>query len=242
MALLFQGATKEKSRRGFYGIGAITNLDGKCTVPYGEGGSHNGVNPNNGRAIGVDLKYIRQFEQHILPNIPKGIRFNDSNLQKLVKGGRKGSAQSTVFGIDDHDWRILSKFLDRNLQGKRKVPPANNTGGAGWSEIDPLRKAKIEQAAIKTTTEHYKGYEVESVESKKLGWDLNATKNQVELHLEVKGLSNNRVSIELDSKRVQGSEIEKPRAQDMCRNQCTKQATITCLLLFPENRKVERRK
>ena len=55
-------------------------------------------------------------------------------------------------------------------------------------------KQQIEDAAIKFATNHYKkkGFNVKSVEKENLGWDLTViAKNNIELHVEVKGTSRN---------------------------------------------------
>ena len=66
-------------------------------------------------------------------------------------------------------------------------------------QLNPDKRHKIEQTAIRVTTKHYKklGYEIDSVERDNVGWDLNATVNGQILRLEVKGLSQGRVSVEL---------------------------------------------
>ena len=204
MGLLFQGATRTAEKRGFYGTAVITNLNGKCTAPKGEVGSHHGRN-NHGRAVGIDLKYLSRFRAPLLPRVSPGNSLGNKNLQKLIAGGKGGSAQDSVFGIADEDWALISSAFPSDAEpsadGRKDARRIrNNTkGGRGWSQIDPQRKAKIEKAAIDLTRDTFEseGYMVNSVEKDNLGWDLDATKNGVELHLEVKGLSGSDIGIEL---------------------------------------------
>lgn len=198
--LLFQGATRDYATRGFYGSAVICNLNGKCEAPIGERGSHRETNRHN-RAVGVDLKYLNRFREPILPSIQPNSRLTNKNLQKLIAGGREGSAQETVFAISDEDWTLISAYFDTNLGPIRggRQRRAGSKGGGGWRTIDPERKAKIEASAVRLTRMHFEdqAYVVTSVETDNLGWDLEAGKNDITLHLEVKGLSGSEVSIEL---------------------------------------------
>jgi Protein NO VEIN, C-terminal len=196
IVLLFQGATKDYSARGFYGHGVICNLDGKCAAPVGETGRHNETNRHN-RAIGVDLKYLDVFLRPILPSIRPSSPLANMNLQKLVAGGREGSAQETVFAVTAEDWARISKHFATSSASTGGQ--AIRKGRGGWKTIDPERKVKIEASAVNLSRTHFEnlGYEVTSVERDNRGWDLEAEKNGFTLRLEVKGLSGTGVSIEL---------------------------------------------
>lgn len=198
--LLFQGATKEHSARGFYGHAVISNLNGRCAAPAGETGSHSETNRHN-RAVGVDLRYLGFFGNPILPSVRLGSPLANKNLQKLIAEGREGSAQETVFAISDEDWGKLSLAFEGVLnRGRRNVGRRAGTKvGGGWKRIDPERKAKIEASAVRLARTHFEdlAYDVSSVEKDNLGWDLEATKDGIILHLEVKGLSGDAISVEL---------------------------------------------
>lgn len=76
---------------------------------------------------------------------------------------------------------------------------ARKGGGRRRAKPDPAHNAAVEQAAVDIVTLHFKakGYAVESVESDKKGWDLEATKGRQGLLLEVKGTSGAEVYFEL---------------------------------------------
>jgi hypothetical protein len=199
MVLLFQGGTKEQSKRGFYGLAVIYNLDGKCTAPKG-GESHKKSN-RGGRSIGIDLKYIEYFGKPIMPSIPVESSLTNRNLQKLIAGGKEGTAQQTVFGIRDEDWTKLSSYFNKEMRRKTHIVRGSMSQGArrGRKKIDPQRKAKIEKSAIKKVRSYFErlGYDVSSVEKDNLGWDLEASKEGIVLHLEVKGLSGEDISFQM---------------------------------------------
>ena len=64
---------------------------------------------------------------------------------------------------------------------------------------DPYKRQRVEQVAVKLTVEYYEslGYVVDSVEKDNVGWDLEAKLHNKLVRLEVKGLSQNELQIEL---------------------------------------------
>ena len=76
----------------------------------------------------------------------------------------------------------------------RLASPGGKSGGG-----DPEIKKEVEKAAMQAATRHYKsrGYEVESVETKNLGWDLEAVKGGEKLRVEVKGISKGGVYVNM---------------------------------------------
>lgn len=75
-----------------------------------------------------------------------------------------------------------------NIFNKRQAPP-----------IDQAQKVEVEKAAITVVTRYYqeKGYACVSVEQENRGWDLEATKSNKNLCIEVKGLSGEAKTVEL---------------------------------------------
>lgn len=74
------------------------------------------------------------------------------------------------------------------------------SGRKGWPrQLDPLKRVEVEKRAVKEVTKYYRslGYNVSSVEKDNMGWDLTATKEKIELKLEVKGLSGSEFFTEL---------------------------------------------
>ena len=67
--------------------------------------------------------------------------------------------------------------------------------GAGYG--DSLTNAKVERAAMDLVAETYRerGWVVEDVSKRNVGWDLTAWKAGSEIHLEVKGVSGTKPSI-----------------------------------------------
>ncbi|TIN70902.1 MAG: DUF3883 domain-containing protein [Mesorhizobium sp.] len=114
-----------------------------------------------------------------------------------------GLGQSPVWygGNDDFRlrvWRYIQE-VDRNLS-LPKVPPRGK--GKPPRNPDPELRRKVEKAAIKHATEFFTsnaggGYDVESFEVEGRGWDLEATRGDEKLLIEVKGLSGNRGICEL---------------------------------------------
>ena len=67
--------------------------------------------------------------------------------------------------------------------------------GAGYG--DPVTNARVEKAAIELVAATYRdrGWDVEDVSARKLGWDLTARRAGDELHLEVKGVLGTKPTI-----------------------------------------------
>lgn len=112
----------------------------------------------------------------------------------VVPRGKGGMGQSNVWFADSP---VVSKWVSEvkrtigdGVVGKRR--------GAARQQ-DPLKKAKVEKAAIQLVTAHYKamGYIVNSVERENVGWDLEASESSITLLLEVKGLSSSEAVAEL---------------------------------------------
>ena len=89
--------------------------------------------------------------------------------------------------------------------GNKPVTPTPPKGGAGGgrgpypSNPSENSKTEIEQEAVKRAINHYKekGYKVISVENENKGWDLEATKNEDKLYIEVKGRRNSQWQIKM---------------------------------------------
>jgi len=100
------------------------------------------------------------------------------------------------------------QFLERLFEfiqadGKLRVnkPNAKQHGGHGW-QIDPRQRKRIEEAAVREVMRYYANelqYDVEDRQNEHCGWDLEATKDGVVLHLEVKGIAGDEVAVELSA-------------------------------------------
>lgn len=65
--------------------------------------------------------------------------------------------------------------------------------------MDIEKKRQVEKNAITQVIKEYsdRGFNVISVESENLGWDLEATYKKIKLKIEVKGLSGSKISVEI---------------------------------------------
>ena len=98
------------------------------------------------------------------------------------------SQQNFRFGLR----RVEDKFVQAlfELDRERHAPPV----GAGFGDV--LTNRQVEKAAVKEVASFYKrqGWEVQSVEANKVGFDLLCTKNGEEKHVEVKGVRGSAVA------------------------------------------------
>lgn len=113
----------------------------------------------------------------------------------VVPRGKGGMGQSNIWFADSpvvSTWvSKVRRTIGGGVIGKRR-------GGVPRQQ-DPLKKAKVEKAAIELVTAHYEamGYIVNSVERDNVGWDLEASESGITLLLEVKGLSGSEAIAEL---------------------------------------------
>lgn len=118
-----------------------------------------------------------------------------------IPTGKGGIGQSNVWYADKpSQHQKLRQDVLKYIES-RELPESltNDTKGNSGHQPDPLIRQKVEKAAVKKTIKHFTkiGYQVNSVESDNLGWDLNAFLGQRKLKLEVKGLSGSQVTVEL---------------------------------------------
>ncbi|MDX9805907.1 MAG: DUF3883 domain-containing protein [bacterium] len=109
----------------------------------------------------------------------------------------EGKRRSSVWYADEkkHDklckevFDYIGKGILKKIDGKKKVK----------NPVDPERKSKIEKSAISEIRNYFMklGYSVESVEKDNVGWDLEASIGKITLLLEVKGLSQAEINIQL---------------------------------------------
>lgn len=92
--------------------------------------------------------------------------------------------------------RLKQKLLEFIKKGR--ISESKPKNGKSW-QTNFLKRQKVEKAAIYEVKKYYGelNYKVESVEKYNKGWDLEATLNNKLLKLEVKGLSQEEILIEL---------------------------------------------
>ncbi len=117
-----------------------------------------------------------------------------------VPAGKGGFGQSNVWYADSDvgiDFRsTVNEFILDYKKRKSKEVVAEQERQIK-SHVDLAAKKKVEWVAIKRTREYFEnlGYICRSVESENLGWDLEFTKGNVKLFVEVKGLSQSYISV-----------------------------------------------
>jgi hypothetical protein len=118
-----------------------------------------------------------------------------------IPRGKGGMGQSNVWYADAKDNIGLKEEVLKFIKtGKQKPATGKQTKKSSRTrQTDPYKRQKIEKAAIRETIRYYEklGYFIFSVERDNVGWDLEAIFKNKELLIEVKGLSQNEVSVEL---------------------------------------------
>ncbi|MBP7260271.1 MAG: DUF3883 domain-containing protein [Bacteroidia bacterium] len=149
-------------------------------------------------------------------SLPKGTRGTHSfymfktaiaNAQLIKEESRvfelpkDGPGQTNAWYVEEYaDKNFLNEVLKylanpdeyaKQRKGKKRNHPA-------WQSDAEKRKA-VELAAMNLTADYFSnsGWDVEDVSSKNWGWDMQASKGNAQLHLEVKGLSGDNLTVEL---------------------------------------------
>ncbi|MEX2380932.1 MAG: DUF3883 domain-containing protein [Opitutales bacterium] len=117
----------------------------------------------------------------------------DERVLEIPRGQKGGMGQSNVWYADGEESAEFVTRVRDLIEGHQP------SGGRGKGGVDPVHRVKVEQAAIKTCWEYFDGlgYKLRTVEKDNVGWDLEASRGQVELIIEVKGLSGVDCSVEL---------------------------------------------
>ncbi len=115
------------------------------------------------------------------------------SIPRKVKGDCMG--QSNIwYGNSTSGIRISAEVYQRDY-GKKSGRATHKF----TKTTDHNHNAKVELAAINCVREYYEkwGYEITSVETENRGWDLEATQENIKLHIEVKGLSGEAKLVQL---------------------------------------------
>jgi hypothetical protein len=96
--------------------------------------------------------------------------------------------------------RRLFRFIDSGGMAGPREAGAGKRGSKGW-QLDPRKRKKIEDAAIKETICFYTdlGYTIKDRQDEHVGWDLEAKQGGSVLKLEVKGISSGEMNCELSA-------------------------------------------
>jgi hypothetical protein len=124
-----------------------------------------------------------------------------------ARPGQWGIGQSNIRFADEPSARDFLRRLARFMENPLgfddfEKPNRHRTrrgGGGAPRQIDPVLRAKVERAAIECVVAHYEGqgYECARVERENRGWDLEFTRGEVTLLVEVKGCSGEAHAVEL---------------------------------------------
>lgn len=122
-------------------------------------------------------------------------RFSFPMIPRRVKGGM---GQSNVWYADTNEMLDFKKEVIRHIESYEKKKNKRKQQAISH-QVDTKVKKKIELIAIREITNEYieRGFSVNSVESENVGWDLEAIYKNTILKLEVKGLSGDRVFVEI---------------------------------------------
>lgn len=122
----------------------------------------------------------------------------DERIFSIPRKQKGGFGQSMLWYADQPEMEeFVQKVVDYVHTGKVESP--KQVSPRFHRQLDPYKRIKIEKEAIKVITEYYEGlgYQVDSVEQDNAGWDLEAISGSKVLKLEVKGLSQDCIVIEL---------------------------------------------
>lgn len=155
------------------------------------------------------LGYITITDSTNAVLLPEHIRFSFPQIPRRVKGGM---GTSSIWYADSPEMETFKKSVFDCIQEyeiKQKKNKNHITTLARQSDID--KKKKIEKIAVDYVVNEYEkqGFNVVSVEDKNYGWDLEARINNIRYKIEVKGLSGDKVSIELSENEYKSMKIHK---------------------------------
>jgi predicted house-cleaning noncanonical NTP pyrophosphatase (MazG superfamily) len=118
----------------------------------------------------------------------------------VPRTGPGSFGRSNVWYASEEDNKTFRQnvldFIDNGQNSSDKTSSTEN--GKSW-QPDLLKRKKVEENAVIIASKYYEklGYIVDSFEKDNVGWDLEATKNNIKLKLEVKGLSQETILIGL---------------------------------------------
>jgi len=104
-----------------------------------------------------------------------------------------------------------------------------------FRQTDAEIRKKIENIAIREVTREYseRGFTVASVESKNLGWDLEAVYKKIKLKIEIKGLSGQEVFVELTPNEFSKMNNNKDSYRLCVVTKCLENPELYVFFIFP---------
>lgn len=127
-------------------------------------------------------------------------RCPDASCSASKGSGRRDGALCLVCRREAHEPFLRRLFSFINSGGKGSIRKAKGGGKGGW-QLDPRKRKRIEEAAVRETIRYFGGigYTIHDRQNEHVGWDLEAVKDGRLLRLEVKGLAGNILSCELSA-------------------------------------------
>lgn len=118
------------------------------------------------------------------------------SFPKIPRRTKGGMGQSNVWYADTLEVIGFKKEVLQHVERHEKKKDRRRKQIVS-RQVDVEKRRKVEKAAIEQVTKEYsdRNFDVISVESENLGWDLEARYKKTELKLEVKGLSGREVSV-----------------------------------------------
>jgi hypothetical protein len=120
-------------------------------------------------------------------------------VPRVQSEGKGAMGQANIWYAESDLGKAYKKEILKKIEGYEinKADISQKKAVIRTANIE--RKKKVEKIAVKKVTEVFieRGFDVNSVESKNLGWDLEAKNEKTELRIEVKGLSGADVSVEV---------------------------------------------
>lgn len=158
------------------------------------------IEPSNG-----DFKFVVDGQQGTFfkPAIPLSDSPWFKDFLKSQQNFSMGLRKIEKAFVDELE-KVISRQEIQNLSVDEQIQKV----GGGFRNSETNRK--VEQAAISCVTDDYKkcGWSVQSVESEKRGFDLLCTKNNIQEHVEVKGVQGDFVSFIITSGEVKQSQSD----------------------------------
>ncbi len=146
--------------------------------------------------------YQNTIDQVIQQHCPECEKFNGRTARfEQVKRGRYKLI--THKNIDSSSQSVSSRDV---IIRKKSKPDKSQENGGGFGT--PETNEEVESSAVRYVTKWYNsnGWEVESVENQKCGFDLICTKNGIQENVEVKGVSGKYCSFIITAGEVRQSE------------------------------------
>jgi len=134
-----------------------------------------------GSEVGKKWRYVAKIGPIKL--LPSPIAF--SELRRLCPKWAWLRFPRAYAYVPDREAKTLSR------RARRIMPPEPTRALPGAGFGDPDTNRKVERASVRAVTRHFReqGFAVTSREKECLGYDLDATKGKLRLHIEVKGVS-----------------------------------------------------